>query len=60
MIFFSAIAKSLAHVNEGLETNRLPRDNLSNSKTAMPKMSNALHEIRDWWCEQLVNNCDDD
>lgn len=50
----------MAHVNEGTEANRLPRDNISNSKTAIPKMSNALHEIRDWWNEQLANGCDDD
>lgn len=53
------VVKSLPHVTEGTETSRLPREFLSN-KTAVPKISNALHEIRDWWSEQLAVAGDDD
>lgn len=39
---------NLPHVTEGSE----PRDITSN-KSSMPKVSNALSEVHDWWNEQI-------
>lgn len=58
-MWISVVVKSLPHVTEGTESNRLPRE-ISNNKTVVPKISNALHEIRDWWGEQLSVSNDDD
>ncbi|KAL3268371.1 hypothetical protein HHI36_007487 [Cryptolaemus montrouzieri] len=44
------VNKITPHVNE-IEA-RMPRE-VFNNKTTMPKASNALHEIKDWWNEQL-------
>lgn len=49
----SAVSKNLPHLNEGTETNRMPRE-VFNNKTSLPKVTNATHEIRDWWNEQLA------
>lgn len=46
------VNKNLTQLNES-ETVRMPRD-VFNNKTTVPKASNALHEIRDWWNEQLA------
>jgi len=45
----------LPHLTEGPESSCLIRENTS-SKTAMPKVSNVLLEVRDWWHEQLGCN----
>lgn len=58
-VFVIAVVKSLPHVTEGSENNRMPKD-ITNNKTVVPKISNALHEIRDWWNEQLTICSDDD
>jgi hypothetical protein len=47
------VNKNLPHLNETNESNRMPRE-VFNNKTTVPKASNALHEIRDWWNEQLA------
>lgn len=39
---------NLPHVTEGSE----PRD-INTNKTSMPKMSNALSEVHEWWNEQI-------
>jgi hypothetical protein len=44
----------LPHLTEGPESSRLMRENTT--KTAMPKVSNVLLEVRDWWHEQLGYN----
>lgn len=44
----STAKNNLPHVTEGSE----PRD-ISSNKTAMPKGSNALTEVHDWWNEQI-------
>jgi hypothetical protein len=46
---------NLPHLTEGPEPSRLMRD-ISTNKTAMPKVSNVLLEVRDWWHEQLGYN----
>ncbi|GLH14407.1 Sodium channel protein 60E, partial [Gryllus bimaculatus] len=46
---------NLPHVTEGSEPSRLLRDITAN-KTAMPKVSNVLLEVRDWWSEQMGYN----
>ncbi|CAG9857935.1 unnamed protein product [Phyllotreta striolata] len=44
--------KNLSHaVQEG--EGRLPRE-VFNTKTTVPKAANAMHEIKDWWNEQLA------
>lgn len=49
--FFSvSLNKTTPHVNE-IES-RMPRE-VFNNKTTLPKASNALNEIKDWWTEQL-------
>lgn len=50
-ITYFLVNKNISHLNES-ETNRMPRE-VFNNKTTVPKSSNALHEIRDWWNEQL-------
>ncbi|CAH1113399.1 unnamed protein product [Psylliodes chrysocephalus] len=45
------VNKNLSHVAEA--ENRLPRE-VFNSKTTVPKASNTMHEIKDWWNEQLA------
>ncbi|CAH1155079.1 unnamed protein product [Phaedon cochleariae] len=47
----AVVNKNLTHLNDN--ENRLPRE-VFHSKTTVPKTSNALHEIRDWWNEQLA------
>jgi hypothetical protein len=47
------VNKNLPHLNETNESNRMPRE-VFNNKTTVSKASNALHEIRDWWNEQLA------
>ncbi|XP_017774195.1 PREDICTED: sodium leak channel non-selective protein isoform X2 [Nicrophorus vespilloides] len=47
-----AAVKNWGHYNEAPETSRLPRE-VINNKAAVPKVSHATHEIRDWWNEQL-------
>lgn len=49
---FIAVSKTLPHLNEATESNRMPRE-VFNNKTSLPKVTNATHEIRDWWNEQL-------
>ncbi|EEZ98774.1 sodium leak channel NALCN [Tribolium castaneum] len=49
----TVVSKNLPHVNETNEANRMPRE-VFNNKTTVPKASNAMHEIRDWWNEQLA------
>nr|XP_023021091.1 sodium leak channel non-selective protein isoform X2 [Leptinotarsa decemlineata] len=53
------VNKNLTHLNDS--ESRIPRE-VFNSKTTVPKASNALHEIRDWWNEQLayISSSDDD
>ncbi|XP_069692579.1 sodium leak channel NALCN isoform X3 [Periplaneta americana] len=46
---------NLPHLTEGPEPSRLMRD-ISANKTAMPKVTNVLVEVRDWWHEQLGYN----
>ena len=45
----------MPHLTEGPESSRQMRENTT-SKTAMPKVSNVLLEVRDWWHEQLGYN----
>lgn len=47
----TVINKNVIHLND-IE-NKPNRDVLFN-KTVAPKISNAMHEIRDWWNEQLA------
>ncbi|KAJ3664869.1 hypothetical protein Zmor_000408 [Zophobas morio] len=47
------VNKNFPHLNETNEANRMPRE-VFNNKTTLPKASNAMHEIRDWWNEQLA------
>jgi hypothetical protein len=51
----SGSRNNLPHLTEGPESSCLIRENTS-SKTAMPKVSNVLLEVRDWWHEQLGCN----
>lgn len=53
------VNKNLTHLNDS-ET-RVPKEVLPN-KTNPPKVSHAVHEIRDWWNEQLayVSSSDED
>ncbi|XP_023021083.2 sodium leak channel non-selective protein na isoform X1 [Leptinotarsa decemlineata] len=53
------VNKNLTHLNDS--ESRIPRE-VFNSKTTVPKASNALHEIRDWWNEQLayISSSDED
>lgn len=51
----SGSRNNLPHLTEGPESSRLMRD-ISANKTAMPKVSNVLLEVRDWWHEQLGYN----
>ncbi|KAJ8920483.1 hypothetical protein NQ315_005352 [Exocentrus adspersus] len=53
------VNKNLSHLNES--ENRLPRE-VFNNKTTVPKASSAVHEVRDWWNEQLayVSSSDED
>lgn len=53
--YFSVLApnKNLPHLNEGTEINRMPRE-VFNNKTTLPKASNTMHEIKEWWNEQLA------
>lgn len=50
--FPTIVSKTLAHLSENSEANRMPRD-MYNTKSTLPKVNNAMHEIRDWWSEQL-------
>lgn len=47
----AVINKNVVHLNDS--ENKPNRDFVFN-KTTMPKMTNAMHEIRDWWNEQLA------
>ncbi|KAJ8977287.1 hypothetical protein NQ317_015572 [Molorchus minor] len=53
------VNKNLSHLNEA--ENRMPRE-VFNNKTSVPKATNAMHEIREWWNEQLayVSSSDED
>ncbi|KAJ9587594.1 hypothetical protein L9F63_018976, partial [Diploptera punctata] len=46
---------NLPHLTEGPECSHLARD-ISANKTALPKVSSVLLEVRDWWHEQLGYN----
>ena len=46
---------NLPHLTEGPECSHLVRD-ISSNKTALPKVSSVLLEVRDWWHEQLGYN----
>ncbi|KAG5889289.1 hypothetical protein JTB14_007050 [Gonioctena quinquepunctata] len=54
-----ALNKNLSHLNDS--ESRISRE-LFNSKTTVPKANNAMHEIKDWWNEQLayVSSSDED
>lgn len=47
----AVINKNVTHLNDS--ENKPNKDVLLN-KTTAPKVSNAIHEIRDWWNEQLA------
>lgn len=52
----------MPHLTEATEFNRMPRE-VFNNKTTLPKASNAAHEIKEWWNEQLAyvsDSSDDD
>lgn len=51
--------KNFSHLNES--ESRLPRE-VFNNKTTVPKATSAMHEIRDWWNEQLayISSSDED
>ncbi|KAJ8954958.1 hypothetical protein NQ318_000389 [Aromia moschata] len=53
------VNKNLTHLNDS--EGRMPRE-VFNNKASLPKATNAMHEIRDWWSEQLAyaSSSDDD
>lgn len=55
----AVINKNVVHINE---SENKPNRDIAFNKTSIPKMSNAMHEIKDWWNEQLayVSSSDED
>ncbi|XP_076258315.1 sodium leak channel non-selective protein na isoform X4 [Rhynchophorus ferrugineus] len=43
--------KNITHLNDN-ESNKMPRE-IQNNKTTVPKLTNAMQEIREWWNDQL-------
>ncbi|PSN30664.1 Sodium leak channel non-selective protein [Blattella germanica] len=53
----SGSKNNLPHLTEGPESSTMVRD-ITMNKTSLPKVSNVLLEVRDWWHEQLGYNTD--
>jgi len=47
------VKNNLPHLTENTEQIRQQREVL-NTKTAAPKISNVMLEVREWWKEQLA------
>jgi len=47
------VKNNLPHLTENTEQIRQQREVL-NIKTAVPKISNVMLEVREWWKEQLA------
>ncbi|XP_066250989.1 sodium leak channel NALCN isoform X4 [Euwallacea similis] len=48
------VNKNVIHLNDS-EQSKIPREQIQNNKTtSIPKQSNAIQEIKDWWNDQLA------
>ncbi|XP_066141608.1 sodium leak channel NALCN isoform X3 [Euwallacea fornicatus] len=47
------VNKNVVHLNDS-EQSKIPREIQNNKTTSIPKQSNAIQEIKDWWNDQLA------
>ncbi|XP_030767372.1 sodium leak channel non-selective protein isoform X2 [Sitophilus oryzae] len=47
------VNKNLTHLNDN-EANKMPAREIQNNKTSVPKLTNAMQEIKEWWNDQLA------